>query len=124
VKTLQEWFDAAYRGLTVKIMQRLQVIAKNLLPLVKANPFTDKELLEEIQALGPMPEIKILNASLDLGGHGLYKVKFFQSNQQVAQYTQARVTLQSVHAAAVLQAKIKHYDYIEISVLSSEEPTP
>jgi hypothetical protein len=106
----------------MKIIQRIQALTKRLLPLFTTVAITDEELLAEIKNLGPMPEVKILNASLDLGGHGLYKVKFFQGKEQTAQYTQARVTLQSVHAAAVLQAKIKHYDYVEIAVLSSEEP--
>jgi hypothetical protein len=108
----------------MKIMQRISILTKRLLALLNTEPITDEELLIEIKTFGPMPEVRILNASLDLGGHGLYKVKFFQGNQQVAQYTQARVTLQSAHAAAVIQARLKHYDRIEISVLSSEEPNP
>jgi hypothetical protein len=104
----------------MKIIQRIQLLAKRLLPLFTTGSITDEELLAEIKNLGPMPEVKILNASLDLGGQGLYKVKFFQGNQQTAQYTQDRVTLQSVHAAAVLQAKIKHYDYVEIVIVCSE----
>jgi hypothetical protein len=106
----------------MKIIQRIQLLAKRLLPLFGTTSVTDEQLLAEIKTLGPAPTVKILNATLDLGGHGLYKIKFFQDTAQVAQYSQSRVSLQTAHAAAALYAKLRHYDYVEIAILSSEEP--
>jgi hypothetical protein len=98
-------------------MKAIFNIVKTLLSPV---PLTEEQLLSEIKELGPEPYVKVHNASMDAGGAGIYRIDFYQNGKKVAGYTQSGVKLITSYAMAVLHARYKHYDYLEINVLASE----